>query len=63
MIIDDKELLIAYPHKSIRLAIQQPEIVRLYSEYFEDIWQSSYKLKQGNKVDAQKFQSLESELT
>lgn len=62
MIIDDKELLIAYPHKSIRLAIQHPQIVKLYSEYFEEIWQSSYKLKQGNRVDFQKLQSLEREI-
>ena len=63
MIIDDKELLIAYPHKDIRLAIQHPEIVKLYSEYFEDIWQLSYKLKQGNKVDFQKLEDLERQLT
>jgi hypothetical protein len=62
MIIDNKELLIAYPHKDIRLAIQNPQIVKLYSEYFEDIWQMSHKLKQGNKVDFQKLQNLESEL-
>lgn len=62
MIIDDKELFIAYPHKSIRLAIQHPQIIKLYSEYFEEIWQASYKLKQGNKVDFKKLQQLESKL-
>lgn len=62
MIIDNKELLIAYPHKNIRLAIHNPQIVKLYSEYFEDIWQMSHKLKQGNKIDLQKLQSLESKL-
>lgn len=62
MIIDNKELLISYPHKGMRLVIQHPDIVKLYSEYFDDIWQTSYKLKQGNKVDFQKLQSLEESL-
>lgn len=62
MIIDDRELLIAYPHKSIRLAISHPKIVALFSAYFEDVWQNSQKLKQGNKIDLHKIQQIEDAL-
>jgi hypothetical protein len=62
MIIDDRELFIAYPPKSIMLTIQHPSVVKLFSEYFDDIWQSAQKVKLGNKIDFQKLHQIENDL-
>jgi len=62
MIIDNTELFIAYPPKSIRLTIQHPSIVKLYSEYFDDIWQLAQKVKLGDNIDFKKLHQIENDL-
>ena len=62
MIIDDTELFIAYSPKDFRLVIQHPDVVAVFSAYFEDIWRSATKLKKGNQVDKARLEQIEKEL-
>lgn len=62
MLIDATELLISHAPKNIRLSIRHPEIVALFSEYFEDIWRYATKLKQGEKVNHMKLEQIETDL-
>jgi hypothetical protein len=50
MIIDKKEVIFLngeYPY----IAVQNPDIVDLFTKYYEDIWKKSVKLKYGNDFD------------
>lgn len=50
MLIDKKEVIFLhgdYPY----VACQQPELVELFSRYYEDIWQRSTRLKYGQDFD------------
>lgn len=58
IIIDSKEVIIGFyrvpflsPEGEIYLSITQPEIVKLFQDYFEVLWIHSRKVKEGRRID------------
>jgi len=40
------------------LAIKHPDIVAIFSAYFNDIWQGAEKIKMGTKIDYSKVENV-----
>jgi hypothetical protein len=59
MIIDNEELFIAYASTSKWLAIRHPDLISVFSAYFNDIWREAEKVKIGNQVDQKKLELAE----
>jgi hypothetical protein len=60
MIIDNEELFIGYVSNSKWLAIRHPDLISVFSAYFNDIWKEAEKIKIGSHVDEKKLELAES---
>lgn len=69
LIIDSEEVIVAlyrYPYLPItgetRLAIRNPDIVKLFQDYYETIWHGAKVLKEGDRTEWDVFESIKERL-
>jgi len=51
MIIDGSEVILISDHAKKHLAIKQPHIVHMFSEYYEQIWKNAKVIKYGKNIN------------
>lgn len=69
IIIDSKEVMMGFyrvptlsPEGEVYLSIKNPVILSLYRDYFETLWASSIKLKEGDEIDTSAIGSIKARL-
>lgn len=58
MIIDEREVIFLTDAYTSNLAIRHPQIVKMFVEYYNDIWQKALKLKEGNKIYKERVDAI-----
>lgn len=69
LIIDSEEVIFAlyrYPYmpveEELRLAVRNPEIVRLFRDYYNTIWHGAKVLKEGDRIEWKEFADVQKRL-
>lgn len=69
VIVDGRELIMGFYRDpealagEVYLAITDPTVVALFSDYYEVLWSKAHKLKAGHRVDAEKMSAILDSLT
>jgi hypothetical protein len=58
MIIDNEEVIILSDQFLTKLAIKHPDLVKLFKEYYDEIWKNATPIKIGTKVNEEKLRII-----
>jgi hypothetical protein len=58
MIIDDEEVVILSDQYKSKLAIKHPDLVKLFKEYYDEVWKNATPIKIGNKINKKALKSI-----
>ena len=56
--IDDEEVIVLTDMLKTKFAIKQPSVVRLFSEYYEEVWRKAMPIKTGTAVNREVLTKL-----
>jgi len=58
IVIDDEEVIVLTDMLKTKFAIKQPSVVRLFSEYYEEVWRKAMPIKTGTAVNREVLTKL-----